>query len=80
MLLTGCSSTKDFHSYRSDKTYIIDTDYDQVWDEVIDYVSERNYEITNIEKESGLITIKPFSTILSTNIVAFMLLAIGIFV
>lgn len=59
LVLSSCNTTKDFHRYNVDTSFDIKADYDCVWDEIIDYVSECNFEITNIEKESGLITIKP---------------------
>lgn len=57
--LCGCASTKDFHYYHTEHSYKIKADFDDVWEEVIDYVAENNYEITNLEKESGIITISP---------------------
>ena len=55
----SCSTTKDFHHYQSEHSYKVKAHYDQVWEEVIDYVAESNYNITNLEKESGIITISP---------------------
>lgn len=57
--LSSCAGLKDFHQYRAEHSFKVKAEFDDVWEEVIDYVSENNYEITNIEKESGLITIKP---------------------
>lgn len=59
LLLASCSTTKDFHLYQSDHSFKVKAEFDQVWEEVIDYVAESNYEITNLEKESGIITISP---------------------
>lgn len=59
ILMSACSSTKDFHLYKSEHSYKVKAEFDQVWEEVIDYVAESNYEITNLEKESGIITISP---------------------
>lgn len=57
--LCSCSTTKDFHRYSAENSYRVRADFDQTWEEVIDYVAECNYEITNLEKESGIITIRP---------------------
>lgn len=51
LLLTSCSTTKDFHLYQSDHSFKVKAEFDQVWEEVIDYVAESNYEITNLEKK-----------------------------
>ena len=59
LLLASCSTTKDFHLYQRDHSFKVKAEFDQVWEEVIDYVAESNYEITNLEKESGIITISP---------------------
>lgn len=59
LMAAGCSTTKDFHHYQSEHSYKVKAHYDQVWEEVIDYVAESNYNITNLEKESGIITISP---------------------
>lgn len=57
LFLSSCSTTKDFHYYGSEHSFKVKAEFDQVWEEVIDYVAESNYEITNLEKESGIITI-----------------------
>lgn len=57
--LCGCASTKDFHYYHAEHSYKVKGHFDEVWAEMIDYVAESNYEITNLEKESGIITISP---------------------
>lgn len=61
LVLCGCSSVKDFHTYKTDNTFKLKAEFEDVWEEVIDYVATSNYEITNIEKASGLITIIPCS-------------------
>lgn len=59
VMLCGCSSVRDYHYYPAERTYRVKADFDATWDAAIDYVSEKNYNVTNVEKESGIITIAP---------------------
>lgn len=60
-LLTSCKTTKDYHDYSYQKSFELRYDYDDVWNQVVDIVADKNYVVTNIEKESGIITMQAYS-------------------
>lgn len=57
MLLTGCS-TKQFIAYQPERSFNVNAPFDKTWTAVIEYAASHNYTITNVEKESGIITMQ----------------------
>ncbi len=59
-IITGCTTLKmQKPESPIQSTFIGDAQFSQVWDAVIDELLDQNFQISTIEKESGIISTKP---------------------
>ena len=52
-LLAGCATPPGTHTVQAVRTY--EKPYDQVWEDVVEFLASNNIQIKNIAKDSGVI-------------------------
>ena len=57
LLLAGCASTPVVEIQPFDKSVTIETPYDEVWTNLIRFMSTNDISIASVEKDSGLIVL-----------------------